>query len=57
VNAAAFQAGPNLISNNMAYVTGNAPVNVEAILINGISADLDILDGLDRCFAAGHRHK
>jgi len=41
VNAAAFQAGPNLtISNNMAYVTGNAPVNVEAILINGVAYPL-----------------
>ena len=44
VNATSFTVNPTVtLSNNVAYVTGQAPVNVDAVWINGVglSADLD----------------
>lgn len=36
VNATSFSANPTVsVTNNMAYLTGQAPVNVETILVNG----------------------
>jgi hypothetical protein len=37
VNAPSFSASPTVtVSNNLAYVTGGAPVNVDGVLINGV---------------------
>ena len=41
VNAAAFTVNPGVTtSNNVAYVTGMAPVNVDAVWINGVAYPL-----------------
>ena len=37
VNATAFSINPNVVvSNNVAYVTGGAPVNVDTVTIKGL---------------------
>ena len=47
------------ISNNMAYVTGAAPVNVDTVWINGVAYPLTwtTSDQLDRHRAAGQRNQ
>ena len=47
------------VSNNVAYVSGAAPVNVASILVNGARLSADVVNAkqLDRCGATGNGHE
>ena len=60
MNATSFSVNPSVtVSNNVAYVTGTAPVNVATVWINGAAYPLTWTssDRLDRRGAAGHGHQ